>query len=190
MLTSLRLFFLLISFIFTCCWPHIAWSQKGVDTSTPIQVEADRMETSQEEGAVLFSGNVQANQGDLTINADEMTVLYTKAGVQSAISAGTTNDLTQKVDKIIAKGHVKIVQGDWIAVGDTMDFNANDRIVILSGNTKAWQNQNMVSGEKIVLYLDEKKSVVERSTREGERVKAFIYPSSQDKKESKSPQEQ
>ena len=187
MLTNIRLFFLLMSLSLTCCWPQIAWSQKGLDTSTPIQVEADRMETSQEDGAVLFSGNVQANQGDLIINADEMTVLYTKAGAQSTISAGTAADLTQKVDKIMAKGNVKIVQGDWIAVGDTMDFNANDRVVILAGNTKAWQNQNMVSGEKIILYLNEKKSVVERSTSEGERVKAFIYPSSQEKKDTKSP---
>jgi lipopolysaccharide export system protein LptA len=39
----------------------------------------------------------------------------------------------------------------------------------------------MVSGEKIVLYLDEGKSVVESSSSEGERVKAYIYPSSQKK---------
>jgi lipopolysaccharide export system protein LptA len=183
----MRLFSLLTGLILTFCWTHVAWSQQGVDTSTPIQVEADRMETSQEDGVVLFSGNVQAHQGDLIINADEMTVLYTKAQSQSTASIGTAADLSQKIDKIIAKGNVKIVQGDWVAVGETMDFNANERIVILAGNSKAWQDQNMVSGEKIVLYLDEKKSVVEKSTREGERVKAFIYPSSQKKKDSKSP---
>jgi len=183
----MRLFILAISLILSFSWAPCAWSQKGMDTSTPIQIEADRMETSQEEGAVLFSGNVQANQGNLIINADEMTVLYTKAGVQSDTSAGTAAELTQKIDKIMAKGNVKIVQEDWVAAGDTMDFNAEDRIVVLAGNAKAWQNQNMVTGEKIVLYLDEGKSVVERSTREGERVKAFIYPPSQEKKDSNNP---
>ena len=183
----MRLLILIISLILTFCWAPGVWSQKEMDTSTPIQIEADRMETSQEEGTVLFSGNVQANQGNLIINADEMTVLYTKAGPQPDASAGTAADLTQKIDKIMAKGNVKIVQGDWVAAGDTMDFNADDRIVILAGNAKAWQDQNMVSGEKIVLYLDEGKSVVERSTRQGERVKAFIYPSTQEKKDSKNP---
>ncbi|MDH3391476.1 MAG: hypothetical protein OEL85_06755, partial [Desulfobulbaceae bacterium] len=82
------------------------------------------------------------------------------------------------------------VQGVWVATGDTMDFNSDKRIVILSGNAKAWQNQNMVSGEKIFLYLDEGKSVVERSTVGGERVKAFIYPGSQENKDNKPPQGQ
>jgi len=177
----MRLLFLVISLVLTLCWAPESWSQNKVDTSTPIQIEADRMETSQEEGAVLFSGNVQANQGNLIINADEMTVLYTKSGQSKPdSSADTAADLTQKIDKIVAKGNIKIVQGNWVAAGDTMDFNADDRIVILAGNAKAWQDKNMVSGEKITLYLDEGKSVVERSSREGERVKAFIYPSSQE----------
>jgi lipopolysaccharide export system protein LptA len=140
------------------------------------------METSQG-GGVLFSGNVQANQGNLVIHADEMTVLYTKTGLQPDASAEAAADLSQKIEKITAQGNVKIIQGDWIAAGDTMDFNADTRIVTLAGNAKAWRDQNMVSGEKIVLYLDEGKSVVESSSREGERVKAFIYPSAQEKKD-------
>jgi lipopolysaccharide export system protein LptA len=112
-----------------------------------------------------------------------MTVLYTKTGLQPDASAEAAADLSQKIEKITAQGNVKIIQGDWIAAGDTMDFNADTRIVTLAGNAKAWRDQNMVSGEKIVLYLDEGKSVVESSSREGERVKAFIYPSAQEKKD-------
>ena len=48
-----------------------------------------------------------------------------------------------------------------------------------TGNAKAWQGKNMVAGETIILYLDEGKSVVERSKEEGERVKALIYPASE-----------
>ncbi|KPK00018.1 MAG: hypothetical protein AMJ60_02985 [Desulfobacterales bacterium SG8_35] len=176
-----------ISCFCTLCWTAEAWSQKVMDSGTPIEIEADRMETSREGGVVLFSGNVQAYQGNLIINADEMTVLYAMAGPRPDVSAGPPGDLTRKIEKITAKGNVKVVQDDWVAAGDTMDFNADARIVILAGNAKAWQDQNMVSGEKIVLYLDEGKSVVERSTGEGERVKAFIYPSSQEKKGSGTP---
>jgi lipopolysaccharide export system protein LptA len=181
--TIMRLLTLVISLICTFCWASQTWSQNGVNSTTPIEIEADRMETSQEDGSVLFSGNIQANQGNLIINADEMTVLYTKAEPRQGASAGTAKKLTQKIEKIMARGNVKIVQGNWVAAGDTMDFNADDRIVILAGNAKAWQDQNMVTGEKIVLYLNEGKSVVERSTGEGERVKALIYPSSKKKKD-------
>jgi lipopolysaccharide export system protein LptA len=143
------------------------------------------MESSKENGVVLFFGNVKANQGNLSIQADEMTVLYMKTEAQSEGSVPSAADLSQKIDKITAKGNVKIVQDDWIAAGDAMDFDAARRIVILAGNASVWQEQNTVSGEKIILYLNEGKSVVESSSQEGERVKAFIYPSSQEKQDKK-----
>ncbi len=179
----MRLLTLFISLICTLSWTSAAWSQKGTDTAVPIQIEADRMETSEENNDVLFSGNVQANQGDLIIHADEMTVLYTRTGPRPDVPAGSDVSLTQKIEKIKARGNVKIVRGDWVAAGDTMDFNADARIVILAGDAKAWKDQNMVSGEKIVLYLDEGRSVVEGSSPEGERVKALIYPPAQEKEE-------
>jgi lipopolysaccharide export system protein LptA len=179
----MRLLTLFISLICTLSWTSAAWSQTGTDAAVPIQVEADRMETSQEDNDVLFSGNVQANQGDLTIHADEMTVLYTRTGPRPDVPAATDVSLTQKIEKIKARGNVKIVRGDWVASGDTMDFNADARIVILTGDARAWKDQNMVSGEKIVLYLDEGKSVVEGSSPEGGRVKALIYPPAEEKEE-------
>ena len=187
----MRLLFFSLCLALTLCCASVALGQKGMSTSAPIQIEADRMESSQEESVVVFSGHVRANQSDLIINADAMTVRY----VGGEVKPNSTTDvpaegLSRQIDKITAKGNVKIFQGDWVATGDTMDFNADERIVILSGNAKAWQDQNMVSGEKIILYLNEGRSVVERSTVEGERVKAFIYPGSQDNKGDKPPQGQ
>lgn len=187
----MRLLFFSFCLALTLCFASLAWSQKNIRTSAPIQIEADRMESSQEKSVVVFSGHVQANQSDLIINADIMTVRYLAPEVQPKNTTDIPAEgLSQKIDKITAKGGVKIVQGDWVATGDTMDFNADERIVILSGNAKAWQDQNMVSGEKIILYLDEGRSVVERSTIEGERVKAFIYPGSQGNKDDKPAQGQ
>ena len=184
----MRLLFFVIGLMLTICWASAGWSQQDLTASSPIQIEADRMETSQEQSVVVFSGHVQANQDNLIINADEMTVRYTGGEITRSNETGdVAKGVTQQIDTIKARGNVKIVQEDWIATGDTMDFNSEERIVILSGNAKAWQDQNMVSGEKIILYLDEGRSVVERSSQEGERVKAFIYPSSQEEKDSKNP---
>jgi lipopolysaccharide export system protein LptA len=185
----MRLLFFSLCLALTLCCASVAWSQKDLSTSAPILIEADRMETSQEKSVVVFSGHVRANQSDLIINAEAMTVHYTGTEVQPNNTTDVpAEDLSRQIDKITARDNVKIVQGDWVATGDTMDFNADKRIVILSGNAKAWQDQNMVSGEKIILYLNEGRSVVERSTVEGERVKAFIYPGSQDNKDDKPPQ--
>jgi lipopolysaccharide export system protein LptA len=187
----MRLLFTSLCLALTLCCASFAWGQKGMNTSAPIQIEADRMETSQEKSVVVFSGHVRANQGDLIINADAMTVRYLEAGVQQNSTTDVpAESLSRQIDKITAKGNVEIVQGLWVAAGDTMEFNANERVVILFGNAKAWQDQNMVSGEKIILYLDEGRSVVERSTDEGERVKAFIYPGSQENQDDKPSQGQ
>ena len=183
----MRLLILAAGFMLTLCCLPVAWSQQKVETGAPIQIEADRMESSRDSSAVLFFGNVRASQDNLIIKADEMTVLYNRAEVQSDVPSGAADALSRKIDKIKAKGNVKINQGDWVAAGDTMDFNADDRIVILAGNATARQEQNMVSGQKIILYLDEGKSIVESSSQEGERVKAFIYPSSQEKENKKTP---
>ena len=187
----MRLLFFSLCLALTLCFASAAWSQKGMSTSAPIQIEADRMETSQEKSVVVFSGHVRANQSDLIINADAMTVHYLGGEVQPDSTIDVpAGGLSRQIDTITAKGNVEIVQGNWVATGDTMDFNADERIVILSGNAKAWQEQNMVSGEKITLYLDEGRSVVERSNAEGERVKAFIYPGSQEIEDDKPPQGQ
>ena len=155
---------------------------EGGPTSSPIQIEADRMESVQEESIVRFSGQVEAKQDDLIIHADQMTVDYVKPPIdsQAAVTGETTGGSNQqKINKIVAAGNVKIVQKDWVAVGNSMDYMADERKVILTGNAKAWQGKNMVAGEIIILYLDEGKSVVERSNEEGERVKALIYPASE-----------
>jgi lipopolysaccharide export system protein LptA len=41
-----------------------------------------------------------------------------------------------------------------------MVYLSDERQVILTGDAKAWQNQNMVSGDKIIHYLDEGRSEV------------------------------
>jgi lipopolysaccharide export system protein LptA len=186
----MRLLFISLCLLLTLGSASAASAVENMSTSTPIQIEADRMETSQDKNIVVFSGHVRANQNDLIINADTMTVRYSGTDpLQNSSKEIPAEGLSQQIDKITARGNVEIVQGDWVATGDNMDFNADERIVILSGNAKAWQEQNMVSGEKIILYLNEGRSVVERSTVEGERVKAFIYPGSQEKSNAEPPQE-
>jgi len=179
--------FFSLFFVLLICWAPLARGQETI-TSAPIQIEADRMETSQDTNAVLFSGHVRANQDNLVINADTMTVHYTgNKDMQEAQTSAPVEGPTQKIARITAKGNVEIVQGDWVATGNNLDFNADKRIAILAGNAKAWQDQNMVTGEKITLYLNEGRSVVEGGSAEGERVKAFIYPGSKESTDAANP---
>ncbi len=42
----------------------------------PIQIEADKMTAVEKSQTVVFSGNVDATQGDVRIRSDEMTIFY------------------------------------------------------------------------------------------------------------------
>jgi len=182
--------FISLLFILLVCCASLARGQETI-TSAPIQIEADRMETSQNKNTVLFSGHVRANQDNLVINAGTMTVHYIAGENMQEAQAGAPNDgSSQKIARITAKDNVKIVQGDWVATGNTLDFNAGKRIAILAGNAKAWQDQNMVTGEKITLYLNEGRSVVEGGNVEGERVKAFIYPGAKESDDAVKPSQE
>ena len=161
--------------LIACCVSMLPLQSIGAES--PIYIEADQMSSTEKNNTVLFTGDVDAKKGDLRIRSDKMTVYYTENAGEDGKQAA---DTSQQVEKLICEGNVEITRNDWLGTSDKMIYLSEKRQVILTGNAKAWQDQNMVSGENIILYLDEGRSVVERSTDEGERVKAFIYPGSQE----------
>jgi len=140
--------------------------------TAPIRIEADRMEASQQEESVVFSGKVEASQQGLVIQADEMTVFYERppeAGASVAVDR-------QQVSRLTARGNVRINRQGWIASGDALEFFSKKRQVVLTGHATVFQKDNKITGERIILYLDDGKSVVERESEGGERVKGVFFP--------------
>jgi lipopolysaccharide export system protein LptA len=118
--------------------------------SAPITIEADHMTSLEQENNVLFSGNVDATQGDVRIRSDKMTVYYTAA----------EDGKKQEVKRLKCVGNVEITKGEWLGTGKTMNYLAKERKVILSGGAKAWQGTNLITGNTIIYYLDEGRSEV------------------------------
>ena len=169
---TLLLCFSLVSAV--CISPAITSAEELV--AEPIQIEADRMESHQARNEVLFSGHVEAVQGDVIIRADEMTVNYGDRSNND--STHQESEVSRNINMILARGNVTIIKEGWTATGDSMDFFARERKVVLTGNAKALQDKNIISGDSITLYLDEGKNVVEKTEGDGQRVKAVIFPES------------
>jgi lipopolysaccharide export system protein LptA len=146
-----------------------AWSANPANKS-PINIEADRMVSLEQKNSVLFSGNVVATQADVRIRANEMTVFYAESDKEQG----------QEVTKINCVGKVEVTRGDWLGTGNTMDYLAGERKVILSGGARAWQGKNQVTGETITYFMDEGRSEVTPSQtatgKQGGRVNATIIP--------------
>jgi lipopolysaccharide export system protein LptA len=135
----------------------------------PIHIEANRMTSTEKSNSVVFTGDVDAKQGDVRIRSDEMTVFY--HDIDSSDGKGQEKDkkkaaqptekkTTQQVEKLICIGNVEVTRGEWLGTGKKMVYLSKERQVILTDNAKAWQGQNMVSGDKIIYYLDEGRSEV------------------------------
>ena len=138
----------------------------------PIHIEADRMVSMKTDNAVLFTGNVDAKQGQMTIRAAEMTVYYLSAEEKAKLPQSEERSLK----KLFASGNVEIQNEGMTGTGDKMEYYEAERKMILIGNSKVWQDNNLVTGHTVVVFLDQGKSIVERGEKKGERVKAFFYP--------------
>ncbi|GEM_PF-225238 len=132
----------------------------------PIHIEASRMTSTEKSNSVVFTGDVDAKQGDVRIRSDEMTVFYnalespTKQKDKKKPTQPAEKKSTQQVEKLICIGNVEVTRGEWLGTAKKMLYLSKERQVILTENAKAWQGQNMVSGEKIIYYLDEGRSEV------------------------------
>lgn len=177
---------IVLNIILACCGIRTtvyAAPLNDISAKEPIHIEADRMVSDQRKESVLFDGNVEATQGDMVIRADQMTVYYRKADGNTATPVSGAG---KSIDNLQATGNIKIIKQDWLASGDRMEFETEGRKVVITGNTKVWQGNNTVTGDKVILYLDEGKSVVENQAKDtGNRVKAFFYPDTAETKNNK-----
>lgn len=139
-------------FIFLSTFQFVIGADKK---EPPVVVEADQMSSTEESNTVLFLGNVDAKQGDLRILSDEMTVYYHEVAAQDENASAQ-----QKIEKLVCVGNVELSSADWLGTSDQMIYYAGNRKVMLVGDAKAWQGENMIAGEKIVYYIDEGRSEV------------------------------
>lgn len=139
----------------------------------PIEIVSDRLDAYNQEKLVVFSGNVVATQKDKVIRADRLFVYYRKNGGTAAGRARTTEN-AEDLDRIEARGNVRVTQGEKIVTGENAVFLNDEQKIIMTGNPVMREGGNVIRGDRIVVLLDEDRGVVESSM--NKRVTATIYP--------------
>jgi len=152
-----------------------------VDRNTPIQIVSNRMDAYNEKGLVVFDGNAVATQGDRTIRAETITIYYKKKADSGEKPESAVMRKNGDLDRIEAKGNVRITQGERIVTGNEAIYLQDAQQIIIKGNAVLSEGKNVIKGKQVVVFLNENRGVVEGNT--GERVNATIFPS--EKKESK-----
>lgn len=141
----------------SCCVGILSLAAPALaEDNAPITITADEMMSTEKDSSVTFLGDVDAKQGELRIRSDKMTVHYSGKGKD----VPKEKDVSQQVEKIVCNGNVEITRDDWLGTSKKMIYLADKEEVLLTGNAKFWQGQNMVSGEKIIYYMKEGRSEV------------------------------
>ncbi len=169
-------FIIIAVFLVTLGSQGWAKGEKRIKKEAPITVTSQKMEAHAKEGWILFTGAVKAVRGDLTLFADRLKVFIAKR--ESTGSHGG------KVERILAKGHVKVEKGDRVILSEEAEYRMKDDVVEFTGHPKAWEGKNLVLGEKMLYYPKEDRSVVVGGKG---RVNAVIYPQGEMKSEIKGP---
>ena len=172
---SIVSFNIIISFIFLLSLQKIAFSQESkvsnqISTENPIVIYSNTLELDQEKRLVVFEGKVKAKTESMLINCQKMLVYY--------LGNPTTKEAdaeSNRIDKIIALGDVVI---DRFAAGMARAgkavFHKNEEKIVLTENPVVQQGPDYVEGQRITIFLNESRSIVEGN--ENKRVKATIFP--------------
>ena len=133
---------------------------KLVDTSQPIDITSDKVETYSKENVIVFKGNVVARQKDIVLYADSIEAFVMRDG--------------KGIERVIASGNVKVQQGLRVANCQRAVFNNLDQKVILTGDPRVWEGENIISGDEIIFDLTQNRVEVRGGA--GGRGKVKIHP--------------
>ncbi len=116
---------------------------------TPIRVQADSMKYFGKDKRSVFSGNVISFNETFNLTSDNVTVLL-------------DDNLT--IWKIISDGNVNFKTDDIISTADTAELNEKSKVIVLQGDVKVWQAENLLEGDKMTIYYEENKILIDKGT--------------------------
>ena len=127
----------------------------------PVTINADRMEAMKKEGLIVFQGKVEARYNNNLQYADQMEVYL--------------DDRGEKVLRAVSTGNVKVVASDCrTGTSRRAEYYDAEQRIVLIGNARVWQDENVVQGERITMFLAEDRSIVEGGKES--RVNVTFYP--------------
>ena len=90
------------------------------------------LEVDYSKNIASFNDNVKVERTDLVIYSDRMDIYF----VVDNKSAKTAKSMANSIDRIVARGNVRIVRGDNISYSQEAVYMAQDKKIVLSGRPK------------------------------------------------------
>lgn len=142
-----------------------------------IEITADRLEAYDEKKLVIFTGNAVATQRDRILKAKSLLLYYKNEGKSGGREGLQGMGGTGELERIEAVGQVSVSQGKLLVTGENAVYYQDTQRIVVTGSAMMRQVDNVIQGDKIEVFLNENRGVVEAS--KNKRVKATIYPAEQ-----------
>lgn len=117
----------------------------------PVVVTARTLFADNKAKVVTYKKDVVVKKGDITLYAEEVVIHLKKDDSAPAKQKSGENVFqgSGKIDTIVAKGNVKIIQQDKTATADEATYYSGTDKFVLTGKPRVWQGDNILTGTKI-----------------------------------------
>jgi LPS export ABC transporter protein LptC len=113
-----------------------AQQQEASDKNKIIITCDGPLEIDYEKKIATFKNNVKVDSKDSWIYSDTMDVYFIMSDKDNKETEGPPNAMGNKIDKIVARGNVKILRGENISYSDEAIYTASDKKIKLSGKPR------------------------------------------------------
>lgn len=138
---SLIIFFLLSTSVFS--------AEESKKIKGPIIITSDRLTVDNQAHTAFFEQSVVARTKDFTIYADKMLVYYDKN--------------TGNVTRIDVAGGVKVIKENRVITSQEATYYADGEKIIFTGDPRAVEGENVITGRKMTYLMNEDRFLVEGS---------------------------
>ncbi|MBW2699631.1 MAG: hypothetical protein JRF33_02325 [Deltaproteobacteria bacterium] len=118
-----------------------------------VQIKSDELKILQKQQKAIFSGNVVATQGELTIRCARLEVRY--AETEEGKASG-------RIKRMLFSGSVDIFQGSRRGHCRQADYDRPARRILCQGKPWVQDGPNRIKGELIIFHLDRDEVEVKR----------------------------
>ena len=125
---------------------------KGHNSDAPIDITSDHIEVQDRADRAIWTGNVHAVQGDMTMNAARMTVAYSHA---------TQPGQDPQINRIDASGGVTVTSPTERAKGNFGIYDLNRKLITLIGGVTLTRGTNVVNGARLVIDMNSGRATVD-----------------------------
>lgn len=129
----------------------------------PIDIAATQLEVNDVAKTAVFSGDVRAEQGEITIDTSQLTAFYSGEAGASSLGDDAKGPAAQ-LKRIEARRKVVITSGKGQkATGDWADFDPKKHLATVGGDVVLTEGKNVVRGSRLDIDTTTGQSVIHAS---------------------------